>query len=209
MALPDGPTSESNLAARLRCEEVENRSGRSGAPVARLLRSGFIEKTRRIARWLGTLSRVLRVRLRFVAVLVVAFLIVSKWRVLRNYWDAMTRSVAASDTTAHAVSLDTEYFCPMDPGVVSDWSGKCGICNMTLVRRKRGEAVALPEGVIARMQLSPYRIQLAGIQTSPVSYQPLEYEVVTIGRVAGQSRVSVEAEIGASIEMVRSAPRKP
>ncbi len=55
----------------------------------------------------------------------------------------------------------------MDPGIVSDWPGKCGICNMALVRRKRGEAVALPDGVIARMQLSPYRIQLAGIQTSP------------------------------------------
>ena len=66
-----------------------------------------------------------------------------------------------------AVSADTEYFCPMDPGVVSDWPGRCGICNMALVRRKRGEAVALPDGVVARMQLSPYRIQLAGIQTAP------------------------------------------
>ena len=37
---------------------------------------------------------------------------------------------------------------------------------MALVRRKRGEAALLPDGVVARMQLSPYRIQLAGIQTA-------------------------------------------
>ena len=32
--------------------------------------------------------------------------------------------------------------------MVSDWPGKCGICNMALVRRKRGEALALPDGII-------------------------------------------------------------
>ena len=72
----------------------------------------------------------------------------------------------------------------MDPGVVSDWPGKCGICNMALVRRKRGEAVALPDGVVARMQLSPYRIQLAGIQTAPATFQPLERECESSGVVA-------------------------
>lgn len=127
--------------------------------------------------------RILHVRLRFIIVFVVAFLVVGKWHVLRNYWDKLTRPAVSLDTTGHAVSLDTEYFCPMDPGVVSDWSGKCGICNMALVRRKKGDMVQLPEGVVARMQLSPYRVQLAGIQTSPVSYRPLVREIVTIGRV--------------------------
>jgi hypothetical protein len=79
------------------------------------------------------------------------------------------------------VKDDTEYFCPMCPGVVSDWPAKCPVCNMTLVRRRRGEAVPLPNGVVARMQLSPYRIQLGGIQTSPVAYRPLVQEVTVTG----------------------------
>ncbi|HEV3163932.1 MAG TPA: heavy metal-binding domain-containing protein, partial [Isosphaeraceae bacterium] len=74
------------------------------------------------------------------------------------------------------------------PGVVSDWPAKCSICNMTLVRRKRGEAVSLPGGVVARMQFSPYRLQLAGIQTSAAVYQPLVREVVATGHVAVDDR---------------------
>ena len=103
--------------------------------------------------------------------LVVAALVVGRWELIRNYWDRMTRGTLTESIALHAVSADTEYFCPMDPGVVSDWPGRCGICNMTLVRRKRGEALALPDGVVARMQLSPYRIQLAGIQTAPVEFR--------------------------------------
>jgi hypothetical protein len=140
--------------------------------------------------------RILRVRLRFVFVFIVAFLIVGKWSVLRIYWDRITRRAASLDTTRHAVSLDTEYFCPMDPGVISGWSGKCGICNMALVRRKKGEMVQLPEGVVARMQLSPYRVQLAGIETSPVSFRPLEREIVTIGRVLGLVQPEAATGVG-------------
>jgi hypothetical protein len=132
---------------------------------------------------LALAARIVWVRLRFIVVFVLAFLVVGKWTVLRNYWDKLTRPAAISDTTGNAVSLDAEYFCPMDPGVVSDWSGKCGICNMALVRRKKGDMVQLPEGVVARMQLSPYRVQLAGIQTSTISYRPLVREIVTIGKV--------------------------
>src|SRR5690349_16762623 len=104
--------------------------------------------------------RAVQVRLRIPAVLLVSALVVGRWEVIRNYWDRLTRFGTGADLSGQAVSSDTEYFCPMDPGVLSNWPGKCGICNMALVRRKRGEAVALPDGVVARMQLSPYRIQL-------------------------------------------------
>ena len=60
------------------------------------------------------------------------------------------------------MSADTEYWCPMCPGVVSDWPTKCPVCNMALVRREKGEMTPLPDGVVARVQLSPYRLQLAG-----------------------------------------------
>jgi hypothetical protein len=125
-----------------------------------------------------------QVRLRIPIVLVVAALLVGRWEVIRNHWDRLTRGVLSESIASNAVSADTEYFCPMDPGVVSDWPGKCGICNMALVRRKRGEALALPDGVIARMQLSPYRIQLAGIQTAPATFRPLVREVDSSGVVA-------------------------
>ncbi len=69
----------------------------------------------------------------------------------------------------------------MCPGVVSDWPGKCPVCNMALVRRVKGEMTPLPDGVIARMQFSPYRVQLAGIHTSPIEYRRLTRDVVLAG----------------------------
>jgi Cu(I)/Ag(I) efflux system membrane fusion protein len=127
--------------------------------------------------------RVLQVRLRFVIVLVVAFLVVGLWGNLRNVWDTLAHRLGGSHAAQHTVSNDTEYFCPMDPGVVSDWPAVCPVCNMDLVRRKKGESVVLPEGVVARMQFSPYRIQLAGIKTSVIGRQPLSREFVVAGRL--------------------------
>jgi hypothetical protein len=133
--------------------------------------------------------RIIQVRLRLLAALALVFLVVGKWDVLRNYWDKLTRGEIDS---AQAISPDTEYWCPMCPGVVSDWPAKCPVCNMALVRRKKGEPVPLPDGVLARMQFSPYRVQLAGIQTSPVDYRPLAQEIVTVGIVERDSRVTGE-----------------
>ncbi len=115
--------------------------------------------------------------------LVAAALVVGQWDLIRNYWARMTRVIHPESIARQAVSNDTEYFCPMDPGVISDWPSKCGVCNMALVRRKRGEALALPDGVVARMQLSPNRIQLAGIQTMPVTFRALEREYESAGMV--------------------------
>jgi hypothetical protein len=142
--------------------------------------------------------RILLVRLRFLAVPLVAFLLVAFWPVLRNLSETLTRH--RHDPAAEAISQNTEYFCPMCPGVVSDWPGKCPVCNMALVRRQRGEAVALPNGVVARMQLSPYRVQLAGIQTTEIAYRPLVREVeasgfVEAGGTGGADRVCVRAEV--------------
>jgi membrane fusion protein, copper/silver efflux system len=132
----------------------------------------------------GAALKLAQVRLRIPIVLVLAALVVGRWELIRNYWDRMTRGAFSESIALQAVSADTEYFCPMDPGVVSDWPGRCGICNMVLVRRKRGEAVVLPDGVVARMQLTPYRIQLAGIQTAPAKFQPLVREFESSAVVA-------------------------
>jgi hypothetical protein len=148
------------------------------------------------------LLRVAQVRLRFLFVLLAGFLIVGQWPVLRNYWDTLT-TPRASSLVSGGVSEETEYFCPMCPGVISVWPTKCSVCNMPLVRRKRGDAQQLPDGVLARMQLSPYRVYLAGIQTAPIDYQPLTREVVALG-VVGQIRADDERSRQVAVESTSS-----
>ena len=133
--------------------------------------------------------RAVQVRLRFVAILLAAFVVVGNWDSLRNGGETFARRVFGTGLSAseEAVSTDTEYFCPMDPGILSMWPGRCGACNMALVRRKKGEASPRPDGVIARMQFSPYRVQLAGLQTAPVSYRPLAREVTGVGLIVASS----------------------
>jgi hypothetical protein len=133
--------------------------------------------------WVRSAFRLAEVRLRIPIVLMIAAVVVGRWDAIGNYWDRLTHRTPRESLVGRAVSSDTEYFCPMDPGIVWNWPGQCGVCNMALVRRRRGEAVMLPEGVVARMQLAPNRIQLAGIQTSPVEFQPLAREWSSSGVV--------------------------
>jgi hypothetical protein len=111
--------------------------------------------------------RGLEVRLRFVVGLLALAGIMAGWPWLRAGWERWATGRHAHGPAA-AVSGDSEFFCPMDPGVISAWPAICPICNMDLIPRKKGDAVLLPEGVLARMQLSPYRVQLAGVRTVPV-----------------------------------------
>lgn len=146
-------------------------------------------------RSLGMAVRVVQVRLRFPLVLLFAFLVIGKWDALRGYWDKLALH---EKKPSAAVSLDTEYWCPMCPGVLSEWPIKCPVCNMTLVRRKKGEMTPLPSGVVARMQLSPYRIQLAGVKTAPIEYRPLTREVGALGRIERPpttTRVAITLEV--------------
>jgi hypothetical protein len=116
-------------------------------------------------------------RARFLLLIGAVLGFVAAWPFLQNVWDKFTSGPQAGG----AVSGNTEYWCPMCPGVVSDWPSKCPVCSMTLVRREKGDMTPLPDGVVARVQLSPYRIQLAGIQTSPVEYRRLEHESIVGG----------------------------
>ena len=123
--------------------------------------------------------RVLQVRLRLLMLAAVAFLIVGKWDVVRGVWDKLT--APDPHLRSQSVAAGIEYFCPMDPGVVSEWPAKCPVCNMALVQRKIGDMPTLPEGVVARMQFSPYRVQIAGVRTSEVVYAPLAYSIACRG----------------------------
>ncbi|MGI8977938.1 MAG: heavy metal-binding domain-containing protein [Pirellulaceae bacterium] len=132
--------------------------------------------------WLGYVIQLVQVRLRFILIVGAIFAIVACWPRLAHYWDRLVIWTTGASSSERGISADTEYFCPMCPGVLNTWPEKCPVCKMPLVRRKRGEAALLPEGVVARMQLSPYRVQLAGIKTSQVSYLPLMREVKLTGK---------------------------
>lgn len=126
-------------------------------------------------------------RLRFVAILGVIGLAIVKWDLLLAYYEKVTRP----DDAAKADDPTTEYFCPMHPAIVRDTDKeKCPICFMPLSKRDKGKGgeAALPAGVVSRVQLSPYRVVLAGVKTAPVGYQPLTKRIATVGTVVFDER---------------------
>src|SRR5262245_42691564 len=92
---------------------------------------------------------VLLVRLRFFLILGAVVALFAGWPTLRDSWERLTR---ATDGPNGALSVNMEYWCPMCPGVISDFPGKCPVCHMILIRREKGEPAPLPDGVVARMQ---------------------------------------------------------
>ena len=142
-------------------------------------------------------GEILVLRLRFPLLVAGVVLVIAYWPWLRAHWDRLTRPKSAAES---AIGRDVEYWCPMCPGVLSDWPDKCPVCHMTLVRRTRGEAVPLPDGVVARMQLTPYRVQLAGLRTAPAEYLPLAWEATAGGRLErpDPDRLEVSFDVPAS-----------
>ena len=140
--------------------------------------------------WFHFLILVNLARLRFIAILIVIGAVIMKWDTLTAYYEKWTRPAG----TAAVAESDVEYFCPMHPSIVRDHPDKCPICFMPLSKRKKGgPAEALPAGIVNRVQLSPYRVVLAGIQTWPVDYRPLTKDITAVGFVEfnerGQSTV--------------------
>ncbi len=123
--------------------------------------------------------RVILARLRFLAVFVVAGLLVGYWDTIKNYVDKWTRPEVPPDSLA-AVS-DIEYYCAMHPTVIRDHPGDCPICGMPLIKRKKGGHEVLPADVMARVQLSPQRVAMANIATTAVEYRQLSREVSAVG----------------------------
>ncbi len=152
--------------------------------------------------WLKFTFRVNAARMRFIAILLAIGAVIAYWDTLRAYYEKWTRPASEQAIAASGV----EFWCPMHPAVVRDQPDKCPICGMPLSKRKKGEAgeeEPLPPGVISRVELTPYRVALAGIQTSEIGYLPLKKEIRTVGfvefderklnritvRVTGKSRI--------------------
>ena len=143
--------------------------------------------------WFDFIVLVNLARFRFIGILALIGVIITQWDLLVSYYNKLTRPSVAVDS----VSGDVEWFCPMHPSVVRDNSkDKCPICFMPLSKRKKGDGTVepLPAGVVNRVQLSPYRVVLAGVETWTVSYVPLSKEITAVGYVefneSGQRSIS-------------------
>ncbi len=137
--------------------------------------------------WFDFVILVKLARLRFIAILAAIGIVITQWDTLVAYYDKWTRP----KTAASAAASNTEYFCPMHPAVVRETGKeKCPICFMPLSKRKKGDhsIEALPAGIVNRVQLSPYRVVLAGVKTWEVDDVPLTKEIQAVGYVEFNER---------------------
>ncbi|MCC6418203.1 MAG: efflux RND transporter periplasmic adaptor subunit [Gemmataceae bacterium] len=126
-------------------------------------------------------------RLRFIAVLAAVGGVIAYWDTLMAWYDKVTRP--AAEQVAAAAGF--EFWCPMHPTITREQPDKCPICGMPLSKRKKGEIgeeEPLPPGVVNRIQLTPYRVALAGIRTARVGYEPLTRVIRTVGFVEFDER---------------------
>jgi Cu(I)/Ag(I) efflux system membrane fusion protein len=128
--------------------------------------------------------KVVELRLRFIALMAATGLVFAYWDELWNRYDKWMQPAAGR----HAAVSGIEYYCPMHPQVVQDNPGTCPICGMPLAKRKKGEKATLPPGVMARVELAPFRVAQAGIKTAEVGYAPLTQTLTTVGYVAFDER---------------------
>ncbi len=156
--------------------------------------------------WFDFIILVKLARLRFVAVLVAIGAGITQWDSLVAHYEKWTRP---ANVAAH-VAGDSEWFCPMHPSVVrKNDKEKCPVCVMPLSKRKKGAATdaALPAGVVSRVQLSPYRVVLAGVQTWSVDYVPLTKQITAVGYVDFNERgyKNVSARVKGRIDSLLAA----
>jgi Cu(I)/Ag(I) efflux system membrane fusion protein len=139
-----------------------------------------------LTRWqkVRLVIKVVELRLRFVALMAITGFVFAYWDTIGNRYEKWMRPA----TPSHTAVVGIEFYCPMHPQVVQDEPGGCPICGMTLAKRHKGEKLALPEGVTARVVLGPSRVEQAGIKTSEVAYAPLNQVVTTVGNVAFDER---------------------
>ncbi|MBI1827269.1 MAG: efflux RND transporter periplasmic adaptor subunit [Planctomycetes bacterium] len=124
---------------------------------------------------------ILNVRLRFIFLMVLVGFVVGYWEDITNHIDRWRRPETAPDVVA---AQEIEYYCAMHPNIIRSEPGKCPICGMPLVKRAKTSHGELPEGVLARQQLTPLKVRMGRISTTPAEYRLLAREIRTVGIVA-------------------------
>jgi len=121
---------------------------------------------------------VLNVRLRFIFLMLLVGFVVGYWENISNHIDRWRRPETAPEVVA---AQEIEYYCPMHPNIIRSEMGNCPVCGMPLVKRAKSAQGELPEGVLARQQLTPLKMQMGRISTTPVEYRLLAREIRTVG----------------------------
>jgi Cu(I)/Ag(I) efflux system membrane fusion protein len=136
--------------------------------------------------------RVIELRLRFIVLMAITGATFGYWDTIWTHYQKWRHPHAGQISF-----VDVEYYCPMHPRVVREQNGVCPMCGMPLSHRKMGDFQPLPDGVVSRVTLPPWRIDQAGIQTTSVEYAPLMETVETVGRVDydERSRAIVSSKI--------------
>jgi membrane fusion protein, copper/silver efflux system len=124
--------------------------------------------------------RIMNVRLRFIFLMVLVGVIAGHWESIMNHYDRWRRPAVAS---AMVQEQPVEYFCPMHPNILRASQGSCPICGMPLSRRARTGGQVLPEGVLSRVELTPLKVEMGRIGTTPVACRLLSREIRTVGVV--------------------------
>jgi Cu(I)/Ag(I) efflux system membrane fusion protein len=139
-----------------------------------------------LTRWrkFRLIVKVVELRLRFIALMAATALMFAYWDDLWNRYDKWMRPA----TARHVAAAGIEHYCPMHPQVVQDEPGACPICGMPLAKRKKGDKVALPAGVLSRVSLAPFRVAQAGVQIAEVDYAHLTQVATTVGYVGFDER---------------------
>ena len=122
--------------------------------------------------------RILNVRLRFIFLMVLIGLVVGNWENIMNHVDRWRRPVRAADMVA---AQDVEYYCGMHPWIIKSEPDNCPICGMPLVKRAKSVKPTLGEGVLAQVQLTPLKMSMGRIGTTPVEYRMLARETRSVG----------------------------
>jgi Cu(I)/Ag(I) efflux system membrane fusion protein len=138
--------------------------------------------------WFHFLILVKLARLRFIVVMIAIGIVIAKWDLLSAWYDKLTRPLATQEAGAGS---DSEYWCPMHPNIVRDHPDTCPICRMDLSKRKKGEKhtdEAFPPDVVSRVQLTPYKVAVAGIETVEIGYRSLTRDIDAVGFVEFDER---------------------
>lgn len=125
-----------------------------------------------------TFLGILNVRLRFIFLMVLIGLVVGNWEDIMNHYDRWRRPAQATDMVT---AQEIEYYCPMHPNIIKSEPGNCPICGMPLVKRAKTAKAPLPEGVLGQVQLTPLKMNMGRIGTTPVEYRLLARETRTVG----------------------------